>query len=100
MGVSKQAVSQYLKNNPDVKELCEIENDRIYDISENVVDHDITNNRSVDTAKWKLTHTKKGKERGYGNRQELEVEHSGSVGILSLEEFKKEIEEIRKNPKK
>jgi len=68
---SRSTVTMFLNKNPKMRDLLETEAERIIDVSENVLDHDITTNRNVDSAKWKLTNSKRGKARGYGQRQEL-----------------------------
>jgi len=92
MSVSRSAVSMYLSNNKDMKELCEQEGERIIDVSENVLDNDIVKNKSVDSAKWKLSNSKRGKNRGYGFK--LETEHSGQQQII-IHEVVKTNEQIK-----
>lgn len=69
-------ISKFLLKHPKMRELRNLEAERIIDVSENVVDHDIVTNRNVDTAKWKLINSKRGKSRGYGPK--IEQEMSGS----------------------
>ena len=73
IGVTRGAVNIYLSKNPNMRELLEIEAERIIDVAENVIDHDIVTNKNIDSSKWKLLHSKKGKARGYGVKQELDI---------------------------
>ena len=73
IGVTRGAVNIYLSKNPNMRELLEIEAERIIDVAENVIDHDIVTNKNIDSSKWKLTNSKRGKARGYGAKTELDV---------------------------
>lgn len=73
IGVTRGAVTKFLNKYPKMKELCNIEGERIIDVAENILDHDITKGKSLDSAKWKLLNSKRGKARGYGAKTELDV---------------------------
>jgi len=75
IGVTRGAVNQYLKRFPKMRDLLELEAERIIDVAENIIDGSITNDKDIDSAKWKLLNSKKGKARGYGAK--TEIEHSG-----------------------
>ena len=77
IGVTRGAISIYLNKNPKMRELLEIEAERIIDVAENIIDADITKERNIDSAKWKLINSKRGKRRGYGPK--LEQQLSGNV---------------------
>lgn len=70
--VSRAAITKFLNKNPKIKELVEIEGEIVIDISEDNIDSRIVNQKNVEDSKWKLLHSKRGKERGYGIKQELE----------------------------
>ena len=75
LDVSRQAVSKFLSKNSKMRELLEEEAERIIDVAENVIDSDIVKGKNIDSSKWKLLHSKRGKARGYGIKQE--IDHSG-----------------------
>ncbi len=93
---TRGAVSIFLKKNPDMRALCDSEAERIIDVAENILDFDITEKRNIDSAKWKLTNSKRGKSRGYGSKTEIEFEGKISATDMTDEEFKKAIERLRK----
>ena len=86
IGVGRSEISEYLKKHPEMRKFLDEEGERVIDISENIVDDRIINQRDLDTAKWKLLNSKKGKARGYGSKQELE--HSGKVFDVNIQEVK------------
>ena len=86
--VTRGAISLYLQRNPKMKALLNIEAERIIDVAENVIDHEIVKKRDVDSSKWKLLHSRRGKARGYGPKTELA--HSGD-GLKIIIEKAKEI---------
>ena len=92
LGVTRGAITHYLKKNPKMRALLEIEAERIIDVAENVIDHEIVKKRDVDSAKWKLTNSKRGKARGYGQKQELNIGGDLPVQINLVE---KSVEEIK-----
>ncbi len=85
--VTRGAITIFLSKNPKMRELCNMEAERIIDVAENVVNAAITNKASedrLDTSKWKLLNSKRGKARGYGIKNE--VEHSGKVFNVNITE--------------
>ena len=90
--VARGSVTRFLQKNQDMKELCETESERIIDVAENILDSAITTGRDIDSAKWKLTNSKRGKSRGYGPKTEME--HSGSAPV-NIQLIERSIEEIK-----
>ena len=80
---SRSTITMYLNKHPKMRALLETEAERIIDVAENVIDHDITKNKNIDSSKWKLLNSKRGKSRGYGPKQETEI--SGSIKATKLE---------------
>ena len=83
MNVTRAAVSIFISRNPDMKSLCEAEGEKIIDIAENIIDEDIEKCKSIDSAKWKLTNSKRGKLRGYGPKIDQEI--TGSIQPTKIE---------------
>jgi len=73
LGKDRSAVNHFLKKHPRMRALLEAEAERIIDVAENVIDADITKLKSVDSSKWKLLNSKRGKARGYGPKVEQEL---------------------------
>ena len=71
--VTRQAVGLYLKKNPKMRELLEQEAEFVIDVSEDNIDTNIVVHKNVEDSKWKLLHSKRGKARGYGQKQELDL---------------------------
>ncbi len=85
--VTRGAITKFLSKNPKMRELLNMEAERIIDVAENVVNAAITNKESedrLDTSKWKLLNSKRGKARGYGIKNE--IEHSGKVFEVKITE--------------
>lgn len=93
IGCSRSAVTLFLDKHPDMRALAEQEAERIVDFAENLIESDIANNKNVDTAKWKLTNSKRGKARGYGLKTELE--HSGGAQPITVNLVEKSVEDIK-----
>jgi len=89
--VTRGAVHQFLAKNQDMRELLETEAEEIIDVAEKLIDYDIRERNSVDSAKWKLTNSKRGKSRGYGIKQE--IEHSGEAVKIEVK-IPKEVAEL------
>jgi len=91
----RSTITMYLNKHPKMRKLLEAEAERVIDVAENIVDKEIVTNKDLDTAKWKLTNSKRGKARGYGPKQELE--HFGEGNIIFQEVIKsnKEIKELK-----
>lgn len=87
--VTRGAITQFINKYPKMRDLVNIEGEKIIDAAENIIDSSITNKQDIDSAKWKLLHSKRGKSRGYGLK--TEVEHSGEM------DNKIEVEIIRVN---
>ena len=88
-------VTVYLSKHPDMKAALEQEAEKILDVSENIIDHDIMTNRNIDSAKWKLTNSRRGKARGYGVKIENEV--SGAINSNVKLEIIDKTEDVRHN---
>ena len=71
--VSRVAVNQFLKKRPKMRELLDDAAELVIDVSEDNIDTSIMVHRDIDSSKWKLLHSKKGKARGYGVKQELDI---------------------------
>lgn len=71
--VSRPAINQFLKKRPKMRELLEEEAELVIDIAEDNIDIDIVVHKDVDSSKWKLLNSKRGKARGYGQKQELDI---------------------------
>jgi len=92
LGKARSTITMYLNKNPKMRELLEAEAERVIDVAENIVDSEIVTKKDLDTAKWKLTNSKRGKARGYGQKQELE--HTGATGA-TFNLITKSVEEIK-----
>ncbi len=92
VGRSRSAITLFLNKNPKMRSLCEAEAERIIDVAENIVDAKIVTEKDLDTAKWKLSNSKRGKARGYGQKQE--IEHTGEAGV-TFNLIEKSVEEIK-----
>ncbi len=92
--VGRSTITIFLNKNPKMRALCEIEAERIIDVAENVLDHDITTNKNVDSAKWKLNNSKRGKARGYGLKQEIELAAAIATSEFTKEELEAEIKRL------
>ena len=79
--VSRAAITKFLNKNPSMRELVNTEAERIIDVAENVIDADIVKGKNIDSAKWKLLHSKRGKARGYGPRQEMDLKLDGEIQL-------------------
>ncbi len=77
LGVGRSAVTMFLNKYPKMREILEAEAERIIDVAENVIDRAITKHRDIDVSKWKLTNSRRGKDRGYGKK--IEQEFSGEL---------------------
>jgi len=89
IGVTRGAITHFINRNPKMRKLLEIEAERIIDVAENVIDHDIVKNKNIDSSKWKLLNSKRGKSRGYGPKTEME--HStGKIFEVKITEVENE----------
>ena len=73
-----------------MREFIDEEGEKIMDVAEHNIDRDIVAG-DVDSSKWALTNRKRGKERGYGHKQEMEV--TGTAATFNL--IEKSVEEIK-----
>ena len=81
IGVTRGAITIFLSKHPKMRELLNTEAERIIDVAENVIDADIVKGKNIDSAKWKLLHSKRGKARGYGPRQEMDLKLDGEIQL-------------------
>lgn len=94
MEVTRQAIGLFLKRNKGMRELLEEEADRLIEWAEDNIAVDVMVHKDIDSSKWLLTNSKRGKNKGYGAKQELE--HSGerphtfNLIVKSVEEIKRE----------
>ncbi len=93
LGKVRSTITMFLNKKPKMRALLDAEAERIIDVAENILDFSITNDKDLDSAKWKLTNSKRGKARGYGPKQELE--HSGETHNTTFNLIEKSIEEIK-----
>lgn len=91
--VTRSAVNQFIKRHPKLRDIINDEKEFVLDIAEDCIDTDILIRKDVDSAKWKLLNTKRGRARGYGHK--METEHSGSVQNVIFQEIIKSNEEIK-----
>ncbi len=90
----RSTITNFLNKHPDLRKLLDVEAERIIDVAENVIDSAITNQKDIDAAKWKLTNSKRGKARGYGQKQEVVIEGNLSTTALTKEERQAEIKRL------
>ena len=91
IGVTRGAISIFVNKNPKMRKLLNSEAELILDVAENNIDKAIMH-QDVDSSKWKLMNSKKGRERGYGIKQEVEL--SGNINTLTKEERESEIKRL------
>ena len=72
LGVTRQAVGLYLKKNPDLRDVLDNEGEQVMDVAEHNIDKKIVEG-DIDASEWALVNRKRGKARGYGTKQELNV---------------------------
>ena len=91
-GVVRSTITLYFKSHPDLKKLADNEREKIVDLAEAKLPQRIS--EGSDTLIWKVLSTK-GKERGYGEKTELE--HSGQINTNkpSANELKELYEECK-----
>jgi|GEM_PF-2429652 len=83
MEKTRQAVGLFLKKRPKMRELLDLEVVKLVENAEDIVAMSILSNRDIDQSKWLLTNSKVGKQRGWGQKQE--IEHSGEQSITFQE---------------
>lgn len=77
-GVTRKAVYVYLDKYPDIKEAYTDEKESLIDLAEGKLFNAVKNGEP-----WaiKMVLQTIGKDRGYSERQEHEVKHSGGIGL-------------------
>ena len=93
MEVTRSAVNIFLKRHPDMREALEEQINLLYDTAQDSQAMQILAHKNVDESKWLLMNTKRGRERGFGNK--TEIEHSGSIQGAIFNEVIKSNEEIK-----
>ena len=89
--VTRSAVNHFLSKHPNMRELLNQEAEFVIDVAEDNINKSIMAG-DVDVSEWALVNRKRGKERGYGQKQE--VEHSGSTSA-TFNLITKSVEEIK-----
>ena len=79
LGVCRQTVSKYLKDNLKARQLLESEQERITDSAEGVLFKKIVKEEDMNAVKYYLS--TKGKKRGYVEKTEVSNEVSGTVKL-------------------
>jgi len=72
LGVTRQAIGLYLKKHPDLRDFLDNEGEQVMDVAEHNIDKKIVEG-DIDASQWALVNRKRGKARGYGTKQELNV---------------------------
>ena len=81
IGVTRGAIFLYLKRHPEMRKFLDEEGDKLVDIAEHNIHKEIVAG-SIDDS-WKLLlNSKRGKTRGYGQRQEFDVSDQRRIEIL------------------
>jgi len=92
--LTRSAVCHFLKKHPEMRLELDNEAEQTIDVSEDIIDMAIMVDRDLDTAKWKVLNSKRGKDRGYGPKTELE--HSGETQPHTFNLIVKSVEEIKR----
>ena len=90
IGVTRQAIGLYLKKHPDMRKFVDEEGEKVIDVAEHNINKKIVEG-DVEISQWALTNRKRGKARGYGHKQEMEV--TGTAATFNL--IEKSVEEIK-----
>ena len=77
-----------------MRELLDLEVVKLVENAEDIVAMSILSNRDIDQSKWLLTNSKVGKQRGWGQKQE--IEHSGEERPHTFNLVVKSVEEIKR----
>jgi len=93
MEVTRQAIGLFLKRNPEMRVELELEADRLIEWAEDNVAMSVMIHKDIDDSKWILTNSKKGKSKGWGQKQE--IEHSGEERPHTFNLIVKSEEEIK-----
>ena len=95
MGTSRQAVYGYMEKHPQTKRLLEEEREKPFDMAESVVFQKLVE-KDLKAAEILLLKHKKGRERGYGDHQEIEHSTDPNKGF-TLQLIEATDKEIRKD---
>ena len=76
-----------------MRDLLNQEAEFVIDVAEDNIDTDIVTHKNIDSSKWKLLNSVRGKKRGYAPKQELD--HTGKIGPITFNLIEKSIEEIK-----
>ncbi len=76
VGCTRQTAQRYIDTHKTIKTAWESERESLLDMAEGTLYKKIAEGDSQD-AKWILARL--GKHRGFGDKQELEVEHKGDI---------------------
>jgi len=90
LGVTRAAISIYLKKNPEMKHFLEDEGEKILDIAEHNINKEIMAG-NVKASMWALLNRKEGKARGYGPSQAMEHINATPVEFRVIERSDKDI---------
>ena len=93
MEVTRQAIGLFLKRNPEMRVELDDEADRLIEWAEDNVAMSVMIHKDIDDSKWILTNSKKGKSKGWGQKQE--IEHSGEERPHTFNLIVKSEEEIK-----
>jgi len=91
--VGRSAVSMFLKRNKGMRELLNVEANRLIEWAEDNVAMSVMVHKNIDDSKWILTNSKLGKQRGWGQKQE--IEHSGEERPHTFNLVVKSADEIK-----
>ena len=91
--VGRSAVSMFLKRNKGMRELLNVEANRLIEWAEENVAMSVMVHKNIDDSKWILTNSKLGKQRGWGQKQE--IEHSGEERPHTFNLVVKSADEIK-----
>ncbi len=94
LGVTRQSVNTFLKKNPKMRELLENEAEFVIDVAEDNIDTDIVTHKNIDSSKWKLLNSVRGKKRGYAPKQEIDASFD-KINLISNKEAIKAAQEAK-----
>lgn len=90
--VTRSAVGHFLERNPKMRQLLNEEANRLIEWAEDNVAMSVMVHKDINDSKWLLTNSKKGKAKGWGQKQEVEL--SGNISTLTKEERSAEIKRL------
>jgi len=92
IGVTRQAIYVYLKRHPEMRVFIDEEGEKILDVAEHNTDKEIMAG-NVDVGHWALLNRKKGKARGYGPKQEFDIQDDKTrIQILKADNENNKVE--------